>query len=53
VFHDITAGNNSVPGVTGYAAGPGYDLATGLGSVDANVLASSWGAATRLSKHRV
>jgi len=34
VFHDITSGNNTVPGVAGYAAGVGYDLATGLGSVD-------------------
>ena len=25
VFHDIVAGNNSVPGVAGYAAGVGYD----------------------------
>ncbi|HEX2798674.1 MAG TPA: S53 family peptidase, partial [Thermoanaerobaculia bacterium] len=27
-FHDITAGSNSVPGLTGYAAGSGYDAAT-------------------------
>jgi hypothetical protein len=31
-FHDITTGNN------GYAAGPGYDLATGLGTPVANKL---------------
>ena len=31
-FHDITTGNN------GYAAGPGYDLATGLGTPIANLL---------------
>ncbi len=42
VFHDITSGNNSVPGVTGYATTTGYDLATGLGSVDANALVSNW-----------
>ncbi|MGD0883724.1 MAG: protease pro-enzyme activation domain-containing protein [Thermodesulfovibrionales bacterium] len=42
VFHDITSGNNSVPGVTGYTCTPGYDLATGLGSVDANALVSNW-----------
>lgn len=42
VFHDITTGNNSVPGVTGFSAGPGYDLATGLGSVDAAVLVNHW-----------
>jgi hypothetical protein len=40
VFHDITTGNNTAPGVAGYAAGPGYDAATGLGSVDAAALAS-------------
>lgn len=42
VFHDITGGNNSVPGVTGYNAGTGYDMATGLGSVDANLLVTHW-----------
>jgi len=41
-FHDITSGNNSVPGVTGFNAGTGYDLVTGLGSVDANVLLNAW-----------
>lgn len=42
VFHDISSGNNSVPGQGGYKAGPGYDLATGLGSVDAHALAIHW-----------
>jgi len=42
VFHDITTGNNSVPGVTGFNAGAGYDQATGLGSVDANLLVTHW-----------
>lgn len=42
VFHDITAGNNSFSGVPGYACGTGYDLATGLGSVDASALAANW-----------
>lgn len=42
VFHDTISGNNSVPGVTGYSAGTGYDLATGLGSVDANALVNNW-----------
>ncbi len=32
---DVTRGNNSFAGVTGYNAGPGYDLASGLGTVDA------------------
>ncbi|HEX5856329.1 MAG TPA: hypothetical protein VFZ57_11975, partial [Thermoanaerobaculia bacterium] len=40
-FHDITTGSNSSGGVTGYSAGPGYDAATGLGSVDAFALASA------------
>ncbi len=42
-FHDTTSGNNSVPGVTGFSATSGYDRATGLGSVDANVLVTNWG----------
>lgn len=49
VFNDITAGNNSVPGLPGYgsddaefAAGTGYDLATGLGSVNVANLVSAW-----------
>jgi uncharacterized protein (TIGR03437 family) len=51
-FHDITLGNNIVPcspgslncstGQFGYNAGPGYDLATGLGSVDAYNLVTQW-----------
>ena len=52
LFHDITGGNNIVPcaagvkgcvaGSYGYNAGPGYDLATGLGSVDAYSLVTKW-----------
>jgi hypothetical protein len=52
-FHDITIGTNQVPcqaaspnctngELTGYAATTGYDLATGLGSIDANVLVTNW-----------
>jgi trimeric autotransporter adhesin len=52
-FHDITFGNNQVPcttgsanctngELTGYVAGPGYDLATGLGTIDANVMVTNW-----------
>jgi subtilase family serine protease len=44
-FHDITSGNNSVPGVVGYSCTTGYDLATGLGSVDANMLVNNWAVA--------
>ena len=52
-FHDVVTGNNVVaceqgsPGCTngsyGFNAGPGYDQATGLGSIDANVFVTSWG----------
>jgi len=52
VFHDITGGNIDVMcvqgspmcvnGKMGYAAAPGYDLATGLGTVDANNLITEW-----------
>ncbi|MDR3672172.1 MAG: protease pro-enzyme activation domain-containing protein [Holophaga sp.] len=42
VFHDITAGDTTVPGTQGYACARGYDLATGLGSVDAEALVSAW-----------
>jgi subtilase family serine protease len=50
--HDIVSGDNIVPcasgskgcvnGSFGYKAGAGYDLATGLGSVDAYNLALKW-----------
>ncbi|MGP8243618.1 MAG: protease pro-enzyme activation domain-containing protein [Bryobacteraceae bacterium] len=53
-FHDIVSGNNIVPCLTGtpecttgsfgYSAGVGYDLVTGLGSVDANSLVELWNA---------
>ncbi len=55
-FHDITTGNNIVPCGTGtpncptsgtlrygFSAGPGYDLVTGWGTIDANVLMTNWG----------
>ena len=51
VFHDITLGNNYVPCVGGtgcqaskpfgYAAGVGYDLVTGLGSLDVGNLVTA------------
>jgi hypothetical protein len=47
IFHDITSGNNSVPGVTGFSCGTGYDMVTGVGSVDANSMVNNWnGSAT-------
>jgi uncharacterized protein (TIGR03437 family) len=53
VFHDITTGWNGVPcvagspncnssGAFGYNAGPGWDAATGLGSVDAYQMFNQW-----------
>jgi hypothetical protein len=42
VFHDVTSGSNSVPGVTGYAGAAGYEPATGLGSVDTYSLVNNW-----------
>ncbi len=42
-FHPTLSGNNSVPGQIGYTAtGTAYNLATGLGSVDANILIRHW-----------
>jgi pro-kumamolisin-like protein/Big-like domain-containing protein len=51
VYHDITTGENKVPDsngqyTVGYDAGPGYDLASGLGSFDANALVNNWAAAS-------
>lgn len=41
-FHPTPAGNNSVPGVTGFTAnGAAYNLATGLGSVDGALLVAA------------
>ena len=53
-FHDIVTGNNIInvtctatqrnctAGPVGYNAGQGYDLVTGLGSIDANALFTAW-----------
>jgi pro-kumamolisin-like protein/Big-like domain-containing protein len=61
-FHDITLGSNDSPCQSGstdcaqnangffattiYSAGPGYDLASGLGSIDANELVNNWKSVT-------
>jgi hypothetical protein len=47
IYHDITKGDNKVPDMNGqftvgYSAGPSYDLASGLGSFDANALVTHW-----------
>lgn len=36
-IRDVTSGNNSFNGVTGFSAGPGYDKASGWGTVDIGV----------------
>ena len=62
VFHDITLGTNActantvyvengqnlicTSGSTGYAAGAGYDAASGLGSIDFAKLVAAWPVAT-------
>ena len=44
IFHDVTAGDNNVPGIASYyQAGPWYDPVTGWGSVDATALVANWG----------
>lgn len=40
-FNDITSGNNSYDGVSGYSAGTGYDMASGLGSPKGTALAAT------------
>jgi len=48
IFNDITLGNNVVPGEQGtqYPASAGYDLATGLGSVNITNLITNWNTVT-------
>ncbi len=50
IYHDIVKGDNKVPDTNGeytvgYASGPGYDLASGMGSFDANALVTKWASA--------
>ncbi len=52
-FHDITTGDNTClgpatqcTGPIGYTTNVGYDLVTGLGSIDLNALANAWPAST-------
>jgi kumamolisin len=42
-IEDVTSGNNSYNGVTGFNAGVGYDQVTGWGSVDMTSFASAYG----------
>jgi subtilase family serine protease len=58
-FHDITTGGNNCQAagstvcagsaLTEYMSGPGYDLATGLGSIDLYALANAWPMSTGTS----
>ena len=48
-FHTTPSGDNSVPGVSGFTAtGAAYNLATGLGSVDAALLVKGWSTASQI-----
>lgn len=48
-FHMTQVGNNTVPGVNGFAAsGNPYNLATGLGSVDGALLVNAWSEAQKI-----
>lgn len=62
-FHDITTGSNIVPcgagtpdcptsgaAQYGYSAGTGYDLVTGLGTIDASVLVNNWSSGNPTAK---
>ncbi|HZQ96193.1 MAG TPA: Ig-like domain repeat protein [Candidatus Sulfotelmatobacter sp.] len=53
VFNDVTVGNNAVPGEANYGtssakyqSAKGYDLATGLGSVNVTNLINQWNTVT-------
>ena len=53
IFNDVTVGNNAVPGEAGYGSPSakykstvGYDLATGLGSVNVANLVNQWSSIT-------
>ena len=47
IFNDVTTGNNAVPGEVGtnYLAAAGFDLTTGLGSVNVANLVNNWSSA--------
>ncbi len=54
IFNDVTVGTNAVPGESGYNTGSetylsntGYDLASGLGSVNVANLVNGWGGTSR------
>jgi subtilase family serine protease len=47
MFHDVTLGNNNILAGTTFPAGVGYDMASGLGSVDATQMATDLSSYTR------
>ena len=56
IFNDVTSGNNAVPGQANFGtanavfqAGPGYDEASGLGSVNVANLLSKWSTVRNLA----
>jgi subtilase family serine protease len=56
IFHDVTIGNNAVPGELNYGsptaqyqAAKGYDMATGLSSVNVTNLINQWNSVTFLA----
>ncbi len=61
VFHDATTGSNFVPcvasapgcvgGALGYSAGAGYDMVTGLGSIDVSNMFLAWPASQPALTH--
>jgi subtilase family serine protease len=51
-FHDVTVGNNSANGVTGYNATPGWDLTTGWGSPNLTQVFGGFGSLVR-SNHSI
>jgi subtilase family serine protease len=47
MFNDVTSGNNNIFGAPKYPAGVGYDMASGLGSIDVDAMATQLAAYTR------
>jgi kumamolisin len=43
VVYDVTSGTNAIKNtIKGYAAGPGWDACTGLGTPDGKAILSTW-----------
>jgi subtilase family serine protease len=42
IYHDVTIGDNGVPGVPGFASNVGYDMSSGWGSPDVSNLVNFW-----------